>query len=76
MYPVCIRQIFKQALLDFNDYDSGVIRITTNPWVKIKIPKADVPEKKAITMEKAREFFSAPLPESDRKNLWLRWDET
>lgn len=67
MYPVCIRQIFKQALIDFNDYDSGVIRITTNPWIKIKIPKADVPEKKAITMEKAREFFSAPLPESDRK---------
>lgn len=67
MYPVCVRQIFKQALLDFNDYDTGMIRITTNPWLKVKIPHADVPEKRAITMEKVRDFFTAPLPESDRK---------
>ena len=26
MYPVCVRQIFKQGLLDFNDYDNGIIR--------------------------------------------------
>lgn len=66
MYPVCVRQIFKQALLDYNDYDNGVIRITTNPWVKVTIPKSDTPEKRAITMEKCRAFFSAPLPPSDR----------
>lgn len=67
MYPVCIRQVFKQALIDFNDYDAGQIRITTNPWPKVKIPKADKPEKKAITLEQCRAFFAAPLPESDRK---------
>ena len=67
MYPVCIRQVFKQALVDFNDYDAGQIRITTNPWPKVKIPKADKPEKKAITLEQCRAFFAAPLPESDRK---------
>lgn len=66
MYPVCIRQIFKQALLDFNDYDNGILRITTNPWPKVKIPKADTPEKRAITMEECRTFFAVPLPESDR----------
>lgn len=66
MYPVCVRQIFKQALVDFNDYDTGVIRITRNPWLKVKIPASDVPEKRAITMEKVREFFTAPLPKSDR----------
>lgn len=67
MYPVCIRQIFKQALIEYNDYDSGLIRITTNPWPKVKIPKCDTPQKRAITMEECRTFFSAPLPESDRK---------
>lgn len=36
-YPVYVRQIFKQALLDYNDYDGGVIRITTNPWPKVII---------------------------------------
>lgn len=66
-YPVCIRQIFKQALLDYNDYDTGILRITSNPWHKVKIPKADAPEKKAISMEQCRAFFFSPLPDSDRK---------
>ena len=67
LYPVCIRQIFKQALLDYNDYDTGIIRIAINPWPKVKVPKSDTPQKRAITMEECRAFFSAPLPESDRK---------
>lgn len=66
MYPVCVRQIFKHGLLDFNDYDNGIMRITTNPWLKVKIPKSDTPEKRAITMEECRAFFAAPLPPSDR----------
>lgn len=66
-YPVCVRQIFKQALQDFNDYDTGQIRITTNPWPKVKIPKSDNPQHRAITMEECRAFFTAQLPETDRK---------
>jgi integrase len=66
-YPVCVRQIFKQALLDYNDYDAGIIRITANPWPKVNIPKADASQHKAISMEECRAFFYAPLPESDRK---------
>lgn len=64
LYPVCIRQIFKAATVEYNDYDNGIIRIKTNPWVKIRIPTADRPEKLAITPEQCREFFSAPLPET------------
>ena len=52
-YPVCVRQIFKQALIDYNDYDTGNIRITTNPWPKVKIPKSDTPRKRAISMLRA-----------------------
>jgi len=66
-YPVCVRQIYKQALLDYNDYDTGLMRIPTNPWLKVKIPKSDTPQHRAITMEECRAFFSAQLPESDRK---------
>ena len=66
MYPVCVRQIFKQALVDYNDYDNNVLRITTNPWLKVRIPKSDTPEKRAITMEECRAFFAAPLPPTDR----------
>lgn len=64
MYPVCIRQIFRAAIDEFNDYDNGIIRIRTNPWGKVKIPLADRPDKKAITAEACRAFFAAPLPES------------
>lgn len=67
MYPVCMRQVFRQALLEYNDYDKGIIHITTNPWLKVKIPKADTPDKRAISMQDCRAFFAAPIPESDRK---------
>lgn len=68
MYPVCIRQIFKAAQDELNDYDSDLIRIRTNPWPKVKIPAADRPEQKAITPEQCRAFFAAPLPESKMLN--------
>lgn len=67
MYPICMRQVFKAAQLEYNDYDTGIIRIKTNPWVKVKIPSADRAEKLAITPEACREFFSFPLPESKMK---------
>lgn len=64
MYPVCIRQIFKAAVKEYNDYDIDKIRIRTNPWMKVVIPQADRTEKKAISPEACREFFGAPLPET------------
>lgn len=62
MYPVCMRQVFRAAVSDYNDYDNGVMRIKTNPWGKVKIPKADRSEKIAISPEECRLFFAAPLP--------------
>lgn len=62
MYPVCIRQIFRAAVNELNDYDTGVIKIKINPWGKVKIPQSDRPEKRAITAEACRAFFAAPLP--------------
>lgn len=62
MHPVCIRQIFRAAVNELNDYDTGVIKIKSNPWGKVKIPQSDRPEKKAITAEACRAFFAAPLP--------------
>lgn len=68
LYPVCIRQIFKAACEELNDYDQGRIKITTNPWVKVQIPSADRTEKLAISPEDCRAFFSAPLPDSKFKS--------
>lgn len=68
MYPVCMRQVFRSAIVEYNDYDSGIIRIKTNPWLKVKIPSSDKTEKLAVSPELCREFFSAPLPESKLKS--------
>lgn len=64
MYPVCMRQVFKAAVMEYNDYDTGNIRIKTNPWGRVKIPQADRSEKIAISPEECRLFFAAPLPET------------
>ena len=64
MYSICIRQIFRAAIDELNDYDNGIIRVKTNPWGKVKIPAADRPDKKAITAEACRAFFATPLPET------------
>lgn len=64
MYPICMRQVFREAVKEYNDYDTGVIRIKTNPWPKVTIPKADRSDKIAISPEQCRLFFSAPLPQS------------
>jgi hypothetical protein len=62
MYPTCVRQIFRAALVELNDEERGIIRIKFNPWNKLKIPQADQAEQLAISAEDCREFFSRPLP--------------
>lgn len=64
MYPVCVRQIFKAALLELNDEERGLIRIKFNPWLKVQIPKSDKAAQRAISAEACREFFYRPLPQT------------
>ena len=64
MYPTCIRQIFKKAIIELNDEERGVMRIKFHPWLKIQIPKSDTTLKRAISAEACREFFNRPLPQT------------
>ena len=64
MYPVCVRQIFKAAILELNDDERGITPIKFNPWPRVKIPKSEKAEQLAISAEACREFFNRPLPES------------
>lgn len=64
MYPTCIRQIFKKAIIELNDEERGVLRIKFNPWLKVSIPKSDSGVQRAISAEACREFFNRPLPET------------
>lgn len=64
MYPVCMRQVFRAAVKEMNDYDNDIIRIKTNPWIKVQIPQSDRTTKRAISAEDCRRFFAAPMPPS------------
>lgn len=67
MYPVCIRMMYNAAMDEFNDEEKNIIRIKRNPFKKIVISKADVPEKRAVSVEVLQRFFNAPVPESKMK---------
>ena len=62
MYPTCVKIMFKAILDEFNDYEKGVIRVRTNPFRKVRIPKADTPEKRALDVDTLKKFFSGELP--------------
>ena len=64
MYPTCMRQVFRAAVAELNDYDNNIIRIKNNPWMKVSIPESDRTTKRAISPEDCRRFFSAPMPET------------
>ena len=63
-YHVCIREVFKAAMKEYNDEELGIIKIK-NPWGKIVIPKADIPEKRAISASMLRKFFNV-VPDRSR----------
>ena len=55
-YPVCIREVYKAAIKEFNDEELGIVKIK-NPWGNVVIPRSDIPEKRAISASMLRKFF-------------------
>ena len=52
---------------DYNDYDRNIVRIKLQPFRKIAIPKADIPEKRALGVEILKSFFNGKVPETKLK---------
>lgn len=63
-YPVCMREVYRAAMREFNDEDKGVVKIK-NIWNSITIPRCDEPEKRAIPASLLRKFFNA-IPDRSR----------
>lgn len=63
-YPICMREVYKNALREYNDEERGIIKLM-NPWSKVKIPRSDTPEKRAISASMLRKFFNV-LPDRSR----------
>lgn len=67
-YPSFIKRIFLEGIKQFNNEEAGLMPIKFNPWDKIQIDKKNVPNKRAITLEECRKFFSVS-PEFTRQRL-------
>ena len=67
MYPICIRMMYNAAMEEYNDYDKNIIRIKLQPFRKIAIPKADVPEKRAVSVDLGGRRIIKKLPETKLK---------
>ena len=61
MYPAAIKTIFKAGADYYNDYDKGVLYIKNDPFRIVNIPRASLPKKRSIRVEKLREFFDYPV---------------
>lgn len=68
MYPVCIRAMFDAGCLEYNDYDRNIIRIQNQPFKTVKIPKADVPKKRAESADIIRKLFMV-TPDTKRSEM-------
>ncbi len=69
-YPSFIKRIYLEGIKQYNDEEAGLTPIKFNPWNKIQIDKKGVPNKRAITLEECRKFFSVS-PEFPRQQLAL-----
>lgn len=59
MYPTAIKALFKNGSDLYNDYDRDIIAIPNDPFRGIKIPRADITEKKALEANSIRKFFES-----------------
>jgi len=68
MYPNAIKTIFEEGCIEYNDYDKNIIKITNRPFIAVKIPKANVPEKRSVNAEVIRKILFSK-PQSIREEL-------
>ena len=46
-YPVCIREIYKAAMKEYNDEEQGIAKLK-NPWCNVVIPRSDTFQKNVL----------------------------
>ncbi len=61
LYPLCVSTVFSAGLLEYNDYDRDIIMIKNLPFMRVKIPKNNLAEKRAINNRTLLKLFSADV---------------
>ena len=69
LYPIIINAVFKAGMLKYNDYERGILRIKNQPFVYVKIPKSEVPEKRAIPVDDIRKIFAFDTSKYKKQKL-------
>ena len=64
-YPNCISTVFKAGLLEYNDYDRGILKIHHQPFMRVDIPKASKGKKKAVPAEVLCKIFTKDVSDVD-----------
>lgn len=67
MYPNCIKKIFNEGKLEFNDYDTGTIRIKNDPFKSVKIPAAEPAHKKGLSPDDIFSIFNFKIKDNDSR---------
>lgn len=57
-YPNCIKKLFNEGKLEYNDYDNNIIRIKNDPFKKVVIPPADSTPHRALSLAEIKAVFS------------------
>lgn len=66
LYPQSLRVMYRAAREAATDLSSGIKGVESNAWASIEIPRYIKGEKRAITAEACRQFFSAAIPDDAR----------
>lgn len=70
LYIAQLKAVYNKAKMEFNDEESGVVRMPFNPFAKVKVTE-DIPEKRSITIEQLRTIIALPYRDelrTDRAN--------
>ncbi|MDR0830815.1 MAG: site-specific integrase [Prevotellaceae bacterium] len=68
LYPVCIKKMFDEGCDEFNDDERNIVRITNQPFRKLKIPRADTPKERYAEVETIQKIIST-IPIGKREEL-------
>lgn len=57
LYPSTLRAIHNRAKLEYNDEETGVIRIPLSPFKKIRLPQIPISKKRALDVDVIRKII-------------------
>ena len=70
-YPKAIKTMFNKGCDTYNDYDHNIIKISHQPFKKVKIPRPKKAVQRAVAVETMKKFFSTNI--NDKKAAKGGW---